>query len=208
MKWSDSGGVDFEPAPAGTHGAYCFQLIDLGTQYNEMYEIFKRQVFIGFELPGELKTWKDEQGEHTAPYTVGKFYTMSLSEKANLRRDMESWRGKPFTEQELEGFDPKNILGTPAMVSVIHKQSQGKTKANISSVSKLMKGMNMPAMFHEKVYFSLDEFSQATFDSIPKGFQNIIRRSKEWQENGSQVTVPEESENSAPTEFIDDDKPF
>src|SRR3990167_3685661 len=36
--------------------------------------------------------------------TISKFYTLSLSEKANLRKDLEGWRGKSFTESELEGF--------------------------------------------------------------------------------------------------------
>ena len=66
---------------------------------------------------------------------------LSLSEKANLRKDLESWRGKAFTAEELKGFDIEKLIGVNAMASIIHNQSGDRTYANISSISKLMKGL-------------------------------------------------------------------
>lgn len=211
MKWTDAGGGgDFEPAPAGTHVARCYQIIDLGTHHNEMFDNERHQVFVGFELSAEEpRKWKDKDGnEKSGPVSVGKFYTMSLNEKANLRADLESWRGRPFTETELAGFDPKNILGAPAILSVIHEEKKGKKKAVIASVAKMMKGMECPKAINPPIMFSLTEFNQGEFDKVPKGFQAIIRKSKEWAEMGWESGATEKLVDVGKDEFVDDDIPF
>src|SRR5262249_53682681 len=98
----------FEHAPAGTHLGICTSVIDLGTQHDEYQgkPITRNRVLIQWEIQDAVR----ENGE---PFVIGKFYTNSLSEKANLRRDLESWRGKAFSEQELNGFDLAKILGAP-----------------------------------------------------------------------------------------------
>jgi hypothetical protein len=45
------------------------------------------------------------------PFAMFKNYTLSWSEKANLRLDLQSWRGKPFTQEEMRRFDLETILG-------------------------------------------------------------------------------------------------
>jgi len=193
----DTGGADFEPAPAGNDAGRCYMVLDLGTQYNRMFDNYRRQVFIGFELPNTERKWKDENGqEHSMPFTVGSFYTNSLSEKANLRHDLESWRGRPFTEQELQGFDLQKILGIPALVNVMHKEKQGGgTKAVIGSISPLPKSMQCPDKIHDPVFFSLEEpFDEAMFEKVPKGFQDMIKKSEEWNKEEK-------------TEFVDDEIP-
>ena len=58
MKWSDSGGKEFEQAPAGTHVARCIKLIDLGTQFGEYQgkPTSARKVVVSWELPNEIMT--------------------------------------------------------------------------------------------------------------------------------------------------------
>jgi hypothetical protein len=70
------------------------------------------------------------------PFTVSKFYTASLGEKANLRADLKNWRGRDFTDEELAGFEAKNILGKPCMLSVVETESEGKTYSNIANNTK------------------------------------------------------------------------
>ena len=203
MKWKDTGGgVDFEPAPADTHISRCYQIIDLGTHYNERFDNRRHQVFIGFELPGEMRKWKDKEGEEKeSPCSIGGFYTMSLSEKANLRHVLESWRGRAFTAAELEGFDPKNILGAPAILSIVHETGKnGKVKAKIAAISKMMKGAECPKAVNETVYFSLDEFTEASFEKVPGGFREIIKKSEEW----AKLVKKGVAENGG---FVDDDIP-
>lgn len=177
MRWTDSGGGDFEQAPIGSHVARCVKIIDIGTQKGEYQGKvnIRRQCIIGWELPNELMT----EGEYAGkPFTVSRFYTASLGEKANLRKDLESWRGRAFTEQELMGFDSKNILGKPCMLSVIHND---KGKARVSGVMALPKGMPLPEQVNPSVYFSLDDFDQAVFDKLSDGYKKLIQTSPEYQ---------------------------
>jgi hypothetical protein len=57
---------------------------------------------------------------------IAKQFTLSLNEKANLRADLASWRGRDFTPEEIRGFDLKNILGHWAMISVTASERDGR----------------------------------------------------------------------------------
>lgn len=178
MKWSESGGKEFEAAPVGNHVARCVGLIDLGTQEGEYQgkTTHARKVVIRWELPNELMS----EGEYAGrPFIVSKFYTASLSEKANLRKELGSWRGRDFTADELTGFDAKNILDKPCMVNVIHND---KGKAKVAGVSPVPKGMNVPGRVNDILYFSLEEseFDPDTFDKLSEFYQEQIRKSPEW----------------------------
>ena len=176
MKWTDSGGHDFEQPPVGAHVAICTKVIDIGTQEGEYQgkKNFKRQSIIGWELPNELITEGDYAGK---PFTVSRFYTSSLSEKANLRADLVSWRGREFTEQELQGFESKNILGKPCMLSIVMSE---KGRARVKGVMALPKGSSVPPQVNPSIYFSLDEFDQKVFDSLTDGIKNLIMQSPEY----------------------------
>jgi hypothetical protein len=172
MKWTDSGGKDFAPAPVGNHPARCIGIIDLGTQTGEWQgkPLVRRQCVLQWELP-------NEQMDDGRPFIVSKFYTASLSEKANLRHDLESWRGREFTGDELAGFDSKNVLGKPCMVQVIHNE---KGKAKVSNVSAVPKGFKVPDAANDLTFFSLDEFDAAAYDGLSDWFKATIAKSPEY----------------------------
>ena len=88
----------------------------------------------------------DEDRDDGKPFHVQKRYTLSLHEKAGLRKDLESWRGKPFSDTELQGFDVENLLGVAAMLNIVHAVVQGSTFANIASIMRLAKGMQAPTV--------------------------------------------------------------
>jgi hypothetical protein len=177
MKWQDSGGGDFEQPPVGTHVARCIKIIDIGTQKGEYQgkATSKRQCIVGWELPTELMTEGEFAGK---PFTVSKFYTASLGEKANLRKDLQNWRGRDFTDAELSGFDSKNILDKCCLVGLTPND---KGKIRVTAVMALPKGTTPPARINPIVYFSLDEFDQAVFDSLSDGYKKLISVSPEYQ---------------------------
>jgi len=200
MKWSDSGGGDFEQPPVGTTVARCVKIIDIGTQKGEYQgkATSKRQCIIGWELPNELMG----EGEHAGkPFTVSKFYTASLGEKANLRKDLENWRGRAFTEQELAGFESKNILGKPCMLSLTLND---KNKVRVSGVMAVPKGMNVPEQFNPTVYFSLDDFDPAVYEGLSDGIKKMIAASPEY------VSAMQRGPRPAPGSIgdMEDDIPF
>lgn len=187
----DSGGKgEFKQAPTGSSAGYCIAIYDLGTQHNEIYDNDRRQILITWELPNETMDIDGIQ----KPFTISKFYTASLNEKATLRHDLEAWRGRTFTEDELDGFDLRNILGKPCMLSIIEGKSG---KSRVASVSALPKGMQIPPQFNQEVFFSLEEYDQELFDSIPKGIQNMIMKSPEYKRIGGD-----------PVADLEDDLPF
>ena len=128
-------GSNFIPAPAGVHSAVCVDVVDMGML----------KVAFGGKEKSQHKiriVWQIEEVMETGfPYIVQRRYTLSLHEKASLRKDLESWRGKAFTAQELEGFDVENLIGVPCMLNVIHEEKESGTFANVTSIMRLAKGM-------------------------------------------------------------------
>lgn len=202
MKLTDNGGKEFEAAPAGNHIARCVGMIDLGTQTGEYQgkTTHARKIVLRWELPNELISEGEWAGK---PFVVQQFYTASLSEKANLRKVLESWRGRPFTPDELMGFDSKNLLDKPCMVNITHTD---KGKAKVTSVAQVPKGMQVPGRVNDLLYFSLepDEFKAAIFEGLSDFYKEQIRKSPEWAE--LQGTRPAPSGNKF--EDFESDIPF
>lgn len=170
----NKGGGDFKPVPAGTHVAVCTMVADMGVQPGGKFKP-RQQVYIRWELPGEVMSWKDGEGrEHTGPMVIGQKYTLSLSEKASLRANLESWRGRSFTEQELDGFDLRNILGKACMLGVTHNTSGNKIYANIKAVMGLPKGTTPPQPSVTPLFYDIDSHDEAVFEKLPNWLQEAI----------------------------------
>ncbi len=176
MPVAKESGKEFTPVPAGSHIGRCFAVISLGTQASPMYpSSFK--VMLMFEVPGETI---EINGEPT-PMTIQKEYTLSLSSKAHLRNDLQSWRGREFTAKELEGFEVSKVIGQPCMLSIVHKVSQQKkTYAAIASISGIPKGVQCPPQIHKSIKFEVDDGMHETFKSLPEWIQKKIQQCEEW----------------------------
>jgi len=177
MKWSSEGGTEFEQAPTGAQVARCIKLIDIGTQTGEWQgkPTHKRQVIITWELPKCLMSEGEYAGQ---PFTISKFYTASLSETANLYKDLISWRGREFTPQELMGFESKNILGKTCMLNIMRND---KGKSRVNGVMQLPQGFEVPPQVNPSFYFSLDEFDSKAFEQLSKGIRAMVEASPEYR---------------------------
>ena len=188
------------PAPEGTHCARCVSMVDLGTQKNtfDPSKPDRRMVRISFELADELR----EDGK---PFLVSQKFALSMHEKSSLRKQLQSWRGKPFTEEQAKRFDISVLLGIPCLLNVIHSTKEGgKTYANIASLSPLVKGMSAPAQVTPTLEFSLEagDFDQLVYESLPDFLKEEIAASPEYQARQAPATVLEavtaEEENGLP----------
>lgn len=166
-------GGDFTPAPQGTHIARCVQLIDLGTQYSEFYKKSARKLLVGWELPGEKKPDTDDV------FLVWKRYTLSLSDNAHLRRDLEGWRGKKFTAEELQAFDVLKVLGHGCLLSIVHDERDGTKYTNVQSVSALTKGTKCPERINDLLEFDVDNPNWEAFNLLSERLQETINNSAE-----------------------------
>ncbi len=199
MILTDKGGGDWEQPPTGLHVARSIGLIDIGTQKGEYQgqPTIKRQFILKWELPNELMTRGEQAG---MPFVVSKFYTASLSEKSTLRKDLEAWRGKEFTKEELAGFDSKAILDKPCMIQISEKNGRNK----VTAVTCLAKGTPVPPAVNRLQWFSLDEFDEAMFQSFSEKLQEMIRKSPEYKSAVSMMVGGDPS-----TQFDDlEDAPF
>jgi hypothetical protein len=203
----DSGG-DFELCPAGTFIATCYRVIDLGTQQIEWQGKVKRQKKI--MLSWELTTEKMKDGR---PFSIHKRYTLSSSDKATLRIDLESWRGVAFKDEDFGKFDIAVLLGKSCLMGIVHDHKDSKTYSNISSLLRLPKGVEADSLVNAPVKFSLSEFDQEIYDSFGDGLKATIAKSPEYQElKGGHKTEPNTAEDGrefAPANAtFDDEIPF
>ncbi len=126
----------FTPAPEGPQQAVCVDVVDLGMQEEQW----------GDE-PAQMKhkvklVWHSAEidPETDRPYVISKRYNLSLHEKATLLKDLEAWRGRAFTEAELDAFDLEQLIGVNAYLSITHRTTKKGTFANVGSIMKLPKG--------------------------------------------------------------------
>lgn len=129
----------FPIPPEGLYQAVCVDVWDIWTEKSQFREgELQDKTRLVFEIN---KTCKEEPlvGK---PYQVSMIYTASMHKKSNLRRDIESWRGKAFTDEEAMEFDLEVLLEKNCQLQVIHHiSSNGNTYANIKAIVPLAKGM-------------------------------------------------------------------
>lgn len=173
----EGGNTEFQTTPEGTYIARCIKLIDLGTQTQtgQFGTTARPKVMIQWELLDNEVVMQDGK-----PFAVSQFYTNSLHEKSQLRKDLEAWRGKKFTADELAGFDLNNVLGAYCMLQVVHSEVNGTTYANINSIMAF-KGTK-PAGVNELVSFDISNPDMTMFDGFSDKMKEKIQASPEWQD--------------------------
>ncbi len=171
----DKGGGDFTPIPEDLHLAICYGIWDIGTQFSEKYGKSIHKVIIVWEIPG----CRGEFDGKNLPRAISKRYTLSLHKKADLRKDLESWKGKKFTDEELKGFDIKKLLGVPCQIQVLHAKVDDKIYANIAAITKAPTGTNIKPENPLK-FFSFEEGNTVP-DGTPEWIMALIKQSEESQ---------------------------
>ena len=169
-----------ELIPEGLQDAICYLVTDLGTQTGNFGP--RRQVMIGWEFPDHRIEYEDG----SKPMVKTATFTLSLHEKANLRKVAEGWRGRRFTQDDLrKGFDISKMLGVNCQIQILHEtKDSGKTYDNIAAVLPPKSGKpSVVNTENEHLYFSFDDDME-----IPKGLYdwivNKIKDSDEYQSVG------------------------
>ena len=179
VKENQGGG--YPPIEAGSYRAICYSIVVLGTTYNEVFDNVQKKIMFTWELPDE----RIEVDGEDKPRAISATYTLSLNEKANLRKTLESWRGKQFTAEELRGFDITKVLGAPCMISTTTgTNTLGKQYAKVTGVSRLPKGMEVPKdTENPKVVFDIpnDACPLEDMEKLPNFVQERIKQSEEYK---------------------------
>ncbi len=176
-----NGENNYSPTTPGTYQAVCYGVIDIGT--HDVVDMKgnkkkKWQVIILWELPTE----RIEIDGNSRPRGVSKFYTNSLHEKSTLFAHLNSWRGRPFTEKELEGFDLFTIIRANCLLQITNKKKKdGSIRDDVSGVMSLLKGMVKHEPENKIVTYSIADNGLNIPEHVPAWIKAFIEKSDEYQ---------------------------
>ena len=211
----DKGG-NFERCPSGMHLARCYRIIDLGTQKSEYMGQTKylHKVMLGWEIHGMNDDGTPIKMQDGRPFAIFKNYTLSWSEKANIRLDLQSWRGRPFSQEEMRKFDLKNVLGAWCMLNVIERPGQDNkiytNVAGVTPVPAMIKQNGLPTAVNKNELFNIAEPDMEMFATFSDNLKAKISNSPEWQKLQGKAEAKAAAPAPAPAAggFEDDDIPF
>lgn len=155
------------------YDATCYSVIDLWSQEIERQgeKKMQRKVLIGFEIHWQ---YIEKDGEKL-PLVKSKKYTLSMSEKSNLRKDIKSWYGK----DQWENFDLFELLGKKAELTVIHNTS--KTGVDYDVIDYISMSNHDNDLVNNLQKYFIPEHSETAFNELYKRQQEIIEASPEFQ---------------------------
>ena len=126
----DSGTSQREKPTAGMHDAVCVFVEDVGMQKTTgtYGDKIQHKIIICWELDEKLKDGKFA-GQ---PFMVSSRYTLTLFEKGNLCKILESWFAKKLSDEQREnGIDLEKLIGKKCTLNLI-ESAQG--YINVGSV--------------------------------------------------------------------------
>lgn len=165
----------------GTYPARIYEYIHLGTQKGEWEgrETNYYKIRFTFEFPTEKRIFKEENGEQ--PMVMSFDATLSLNEKANLRKLSEACFGK-MSDAEAVNFDVDSLIGKACLVSVAHKPPKdGIVYAFMNGFMPLMKGLTVEPQINESKVLTFDNWSDEVFKTLPDFVKEKINASPEFK---------------------------
>lgn len=182
QKLTDTGtDREFEKLDPGTYVAVC--TAQVGIAWQETHYGEKEQIKVRFEVPSERITYEKDGVEVEGPMVIWKTYTASLNEKSNLRKDLVAWRGRDFSKDELAGFDIGAIVGKPCQIVVVHREgNDGRTYANVQSVTGIPKGYKAPRAEGDLIDFNPYSFTTSEFEALPEWLRERVHDGLELYE--------------------------
>jgi hypothetical protein len=203
---------NFESVPSGMHLARCYRIIDLGTQKSEYMGQVKylHKIMLGWEIHGTNDDGTPLKMRDGRPFAIFKNYTLSWSEKATLRGDLQSWRGKPFTQEEMRRFDLKTVLNAWCMLNVIERAGQdGNMYVNVSGVTpvpSMIKKNGLPEPINKNELFNLTDPDMGMFDTFSENLKKKIQSSPEWEKLNKKTKTVDDIAPKAPATSFDEDE--
>lgn len=185
MKIKDRVKPKLPPVEPGVYMAVCIGVIDLGEQYSEMYKKYSNKVMIIWELPGEMVEVDGEQ----KPRQLSREFVFSDSNKSHLRKFIESWNGRSYTDDEFGEFEIFDQVGKPCQLNVVLNET--KEYSNVDNLMPIPKGFPAPQSNTERIYWDMDAWNDETFKKLPEWIQDKIKKSTQYQQDHAPDTVVE-----------------
>lgn len=185
MKIKDRAKPKAPPVEPGVYMAVCIGFIDLGEQYSEMFKSHSVKGMYVWELPGETIEIDGEQ----KPRQLSKEFTISSSSKGNLRKFIESWNGKSYSDDEFLEFDLFDQIGKPCQLNVVLNET--KEYSNVDNLMPIPKGFPAPTTDTKQIRWDMEQWDDAVFAELPEWIQDKIKKSSQYQKDHAPDTVVE-----------------
>jgi hypothetical protein len=190
---TDAGG-EFEILPAGDHIAFLAGIANMG-HVTDSYlgtEKITHKIALLFELPNQ------QRGDGN-PYTFTVEFTFSMDSRSNFRKNLEKWRGKPYTEDEAKkGVDISKLLANWCTLEFEHKVTKaGKTIAVLDRI-KPKGNVELPQQRITPFLLGYNNFDWDHFAMLPSFIQDKMKTSRQYQEMVATTGEPVTSAESAP----------
>jgi len=209
---NETGGNFIIPDP-DTYPARVYRVIDQGSQANRKGDV-KRKLMVSYELVGTRMSDEEDR-----PLTCHSTYNFSMfyrgpKECSALARDVAAMRGKPFAgQEEADAFDLDDLIDLPCLLQVVHNESGGKTYANVGTVTRPPKGMEVGPCVNAPVALWLEKglFDEQVFSSLSENMQKKIAGSPEYlalHDDGVPGQVPAGGYTVGPEMDGSDEIPF
>lgn len=136
---------DFALCPAGQHPARCVDVVFRGLFPNKFKEgAMQPKISIHLMLDAQDEDGNEVRRGDGKRFVLSQWYTKSMNDKANLRKTLESWRGKAFDDAVAERFNLNDLINAPALVNVKHvRNAKGDEVAVIDTLTKLPRQMSV-----------------------------------------------------------------
>jgi hypothetical protein len=157
-------------------------LVHIGTNQDEYQgeAIIQNKIRLTFELPEELHQFKD--GDEPRPIIISQEFTLSMGEKANLRKLIEGVIGHHLTQEDANAFNVEELVNMACLVVVKHKTSgKGVKRAEISSASPLMKGQTCKPAINPLKVLTYEKWDEDYFNSLPDFLKEKMQTSDEYK---------------------------
>lgn len=203
VKSTKKAGDKVSPTPMdGVQLGVIVQVIDLGVQPGGFYlgkpKPDSQRMWVTYELPNDTH---DFDGE-TKPLLVSEDFPFSGSELSTCYKRMNSID----PGLKLTGGELSKLIGLPVQVMITHKAGKGKhegrTFANVSAVSPLMRGMKSPdETYNPQFFYSPKEHDESIWQQLPDFMKEKVEA--RLDSAGRTVSTPKPTSNPTPQGTVD-----
>jgi len=192
---------EYKLVEEGTHLGRCYSILHIGHVPNTFpgaQSPTVNKVRITWELPELLNVFKE--GDEPKPYSMSQEFTLSMHEKSNLRKVVQSWLGKKMSDEEANEFDIETLIGKTCMLGVAHMTKNEKTFAVVNSVIKVPASMKVPEQINKSKIITWETMDEPTWALLPPFLQDKMKQSTEYKKwsNSSGYDYPENTDGDVP----------
>ena len=204
----------------GTYAAVCVGVAAIGEQYVDYSKFGKDEngktrkpkyeyhmVFI-WDIPSKL----DDDGK---PKQLSKEINVAFSSTSNLNKILSAWNSRTYTSAECRDANLEEQIGKACILTVEATESGF---SNVKAVSAIPDGMTAPTTNTPPIIFSVFEWNDDVFKTLPDWLQNKIKQSTQYQKahpptNTIDFPNPADFKPAVPvsvdaSDFHDEDVPF